>query len=79
MLIGVDIEHMMPAWDTFTQNNSHKIQIYKCNIDSNAHLTQTLKGFPTIRLYKTDGSSVDYEGDDRTVNAFETFINDYVN
>ena len=63
-----------PEWDLFYKNNNNNSN-FNCNkIEAQEKdPSVTIKGYPTVILYKPDGSEIEFDGE-RTAKKLESFL-----
>ena len=70
-------KNAIPEWDKLEANNTTGVTVRKVNCEDEggkAECTkQNIKGFPTIKVHKTDGTSQDYSGA-RTADAITAHV-----
>jgi protein disulfide-isomerase-like protein len=68
---------MIPTWEELAGSDEINVAKVDCTIHKDLASEYEIRGFPTIYLFKADGSKVKYSGA-RTVEGFTEFWNNNV-
>lgn len=68
-------QKMKPEWDKLVQkyNQTYQLEQYEADEHKDIMKKEQIEGFPTIKLYKADGTSHEYRGD-RSFESLEKFL-----
>jgi len=70
-------KRLVPTWSELATTTKFNVGKVDCTIETALKDKYAIRGFPTLKLFKADGTIVDYSGA-RTIEAFTTFLNDNV-